>query len=69
MTGRKSPTVNERAWEAATWEGSRRAQLRRSLRLSIRERLEALDDLARASEALVLPESGARSALEPDSMA
>jgi len=39
-------------WSAATWEGSRRAQIRRNLRLTVRERLEALEDLAETSERL-----------------
>ena len=32
-------------WSLTTWEGVRREQLRRNLRLSLRERLESLDDL------------------------
>jgi len=32
-------------WSLTTWEGVRRDQLRRNLRLSLRERLESLDDL------------------------
>jgi hypothetical protein len=39
----------EDGWEAATWEGSRRAQLRRALTLTVRERLEVLEALAEAS--------------------
>ncbi len=39
-------------WRLATREGSRRAQLRRSLSLSLRERLEALDDMAELAAAL-----------------
>lgn len=38
--------TDEAAWEAGTWEGSRRAQLRRALRLTVRERLLALEELA-----------------------
>lgn len=46
--------VNKAAqeWEAATWEGSRRVQLRRSLRMTVRERLEALDELNETSREL-----------------
>ena len=33
-------------WSVTTWEGSRRAQLRRALRLTVRERMEALEGLA-----------------------
>lgn len=36
-------------WEAATWEGARRAQLRRALERTVRERLEALESLADTS--------------------
>lgn len=39
-------------WEAATWEGSRRAQLRFALALTVRERLEALEALAELSRRL-----------------
>jgi hypothetical protein len=39
-------------WKLTTWEGNRRAQLRRSLSLSLRERLEALDDMADLDAAL-----------------
>lgn len=40
-------------WETATWEGSRRAQLRAALALTVRERLQALEDLAELAERLV----------------
>ena len=33
-------------WTMTTWEGSRRAQLRRALAMSLRERLEAMVGLA-----------------------
>jgi len=33
-------------WSLTTWEGSRRAQLRRWLTLTVRERLQAIEDLA-----------------------
>ena len=39
-------------WETATWEGSRRAQLRAALALTVRERLEALEDLAELAQRL-----------------
>ncbi len=41
------------AWSAATWDGSRREQIRRSLRLTVRERLEALEDMTEVSERLL----------------
>ena len=43
----------ETFWEAATWEGARRVQLRRALRCSVRERLEAMEALAETSEQLL----------------
>ena len=42
----------EAGWETATWEGSRRAQLRTALSMTVRERLQALEDLARLAERL-----------------
>ncbi len=36
-------------WQTGTWEGSRRAQLRASLRLTVRQRLEALEALSETS--------------------
>lgn len=40
---------DEAGWEGGTWEGARREQLRRSLELTVRERLEQLEDLADTS--------------------
>lgn len=40
-------------WEAATWEGARRARLRRALELTVRERLEVLEALTETSARLV----------------
>lgn len=36
-------------WENGTWEGSRRAQLRAALRLTVRQRLESLESLTETS--------------------
>ena len=33
-------------WSLTTWEGSRRAQLRHALTLTLRERMEAVEGLA-----------------------
>jgi len=33
-------------WSVTTWEGSRRAQLRHALTLTLRERMEAVEGLA-----------------------
>lgn len=38
--------IPEELWGLATWKGSRREQLRRALRLSIRERLQATEELS-----------------------
>lgn len=43
-------------WDLATWEGSRRATLRRWAALSLREKLEAVEEMARISERLHGPE-------------
>ncbi len=40
-------------WDNATWEGSRKAQLRQSLKLSPKERFEALETLAETSDWLI----------------
>ncbi len=42
----------EVGWETATWEGSRHAQLRAALALTVRERLQALQELAELAERL-----------------
>ena len=44
--------IPEKLWELATWEGSRREQIRRALRLTIRERLQAAD-LSRAFQQMI----------------
>ena len=41
-------------WSNATWEGSRRAQLRVALALSVRERLLAMQELGELSEKLAM---------------
>lgn len=39
-------------WSVTTWEGSRREQIRRWRRLTVRERLEALDEMTELAERL-----------------
>lgn len=39
-------------WSVTTWEGSRREQLRRWRALTVRQRLEALDDMTELAETL-----------------
>ena len=38
--------ISDDAWQATTWEGNRRAQLQRSLKFTLRERLQAVEDMA-----------------------
>ena len=45
-------SAEREAWENATWEGSRRLQLRRALALTVRERLQALEALVEFSQHL-----------------
>ena len=42
----------DEGWETTTWEGSRRAQLRAALALTVRERLQALEALADLAQRL-----------------
>jgi hypothetical protein len=35
----------EGTWASTTWEGARREQLRRALELTLRERLQALEEM------------------------
>ena len=39
-------------WNNATWKGSRRAMIRKSLQLTVRERLQALEELVETSNKL-----------------
>lgn len=39
-------------WSVTTWEGSRREQLRHWQSLTLRQRLEALDDMQRTATSL-----------------
>jgi len=39
-------------WSLCTWEGSKRAQIRGFLRLTVRERLEAVEAMGRLADAL-----------------
>ena len=61
----------EAGWETATREGSRRAQLRAALALTVRERLQALEDLAELAQRLAtMPrtqgQSRERTKIHPD---
>ncbi len=54
-------------WSNATWEGSRRAQLRVALALSVRERLLAMQALGELSEQLATMPRMAASPVDPGS--
>lgn len=43
--------ISEERWALTTWEGSRREQIRRALRLTVRERLQAAEELSELSRA------------------
>lgn len=50
-------------WDAVTYEGSRKAQLRQTLALTVRERLELLDQLNQTAERLAsMPRTAANPA-------
>lgn len=54
-------------WSNATWEGSRRAQLRVALALSVRERLLAMQALGELSEQLATMPRVAATSVDPGS--
>ena len=56
--------MSDDIWSAGTWQGARDELLRRSLRLTPRERLELLEELARTSEHLLRIGEQAREASE-----
>ena len=38
--------IPDELWEQTTWDGSRRAQLREALKLTLRERMQSIEDMA-----------------------
>ena len=62
---KKSAAMNRAVdadWETATWEGTRRAQLRAALALTVRERFQALEELAELAQRLAtMPRTQGRS--------
>jgi len=44
--------ANQQDWQNGTWAGSRRAKIRRDLKLSVRERLQNLEQLIETSQKL-----------------
>lgn len=60
--------IPEELWRETTWEGNRRAQLRRALSLTLRERLQAVEDMAAVAERLgELRSRGGKPPSEPSS--
>ncbi len=58
--------VPQADWSNATWEGSRRAQLRAALALTVRERLLAMEELGELSDKLAAMPRIARPAATND---
>ncbi len=52
MTRKTASERRNQSWEAATWEGSRRMQLRAALAMTLRQRFQALDDLSELAQKL-----------------
>lgn len=44
--------IPEHLWKLTTWEGSRREQLRRWRKLTLREKLQAVEEMARLAETI-----------------
>lgn len=42
----------KQSWKNATWLGSRKAMLKQSLKLTVRERLQALEEMSKTSQKL-----------------
>jgi hypothetical protein len=42
--------IPDELWAETTWEGNRRAQLRHALELTLRERLQAVEDMGEVAE-------------------
>ena len=42
--------IPDEIWEETTWEGNRRAQLRHALSFTLRERMQAVEDMAEIAE-------------------
>ena len=47
-----SAAEDARQWESATWRGARRAKIREYLKLTVRERLEAVAAMCEVAERL-----------------
>jgi hypothetical protein len=59
--------IPDEVWEQTTWEGNRRAQLRHALTLTLRERLQAVEDMAEVAQRLreMRARNGLRTNQEP----
>jgi hypothetical protein len=52
--------IPDAVWKQTTWEGNRRAQLRHALSLTLRERLQAVEDMAEVAQRLCEMREGNR---------
>jgi hypothetical protein len=53
IVARKTANKNQdQDWEAATWEGSRRVQIRAALAMTLRQRFQALEELSELAQKL-----------------
>lgn len=55
----------EQDWNNATWEGSRRAMIRQALKLTVRQRLQALEDMCLTSQTLAASKKTAAVTIKP----
>ena len=61
----RTPSKVSIDWSLGTWEGSRRAQLRNWRKLTLRERLQALDDMNELAEAFAKARAAGRLRAKP----
>ena len=47
-----SAKIEQQSWKNATWKGSRHVQLRAALAMTVRERLQALEELSDLAQRL-----------------
>ena len=52
MARKTANKTQDQDWEAATWEGSRRVQLRAALAMTLRQRFQALEELTELAQRL-----------------
>lgn len=58
-----SGKARNKTWDAASWDGSRRVQLRAALAMTLRERFQALEELTELAQRLAtMPRTTTRAA-------